>query len=1401
MTGLNHLHGRIINYTGPASLNCIGTRNGLLDKSQVQRIDDIIDACDNTNPLLFLPNTIKEYHEKEDNVLKYKILMIGILPDGRKSAVILEGFSPYFEVRKPDSMEYNTFRKKVQGILSEKYRGSMATVIKKNGFEKYEPELTTYIRCEFNTLWQRKDAKKYFIETLGWKTTTDDNTHIERVACRDNPYSMCAWNVIGKYRSYKREDICRADKTFRVNIKDFVEYGGDVSADHQLSHDKTLVATWDIEAYSSTGEMPDPEIKDDRVFAIGKTYHWKDNKDSLLDTCFISRPCDAHADKLTIFCKSEKDLIKASFVIDNMLRPDFCIGFNDGDFDWPFVFKKAVMHKCLVYIKDQLTMFNDYRVEKMSRREQVENILSWDCRKQRIKLEADSVAYSTTLTLPGYINIDVRAMFRKLYPTETKSSLKFYLEISNLGGKEDMPIHYMFNIYRESLKIENDITTALDQKDTGALVDIEKRRKENTKLMSDVAHYCTIDAKRCQELMQKVSIIADKREVSNVSHTSLYDAIYFADGMKVRNLVIAEARERNLLLSTQPKPYIGDGKYPGAYVFPPIKGPVKPKLTVRELKSTQDEWKEIPDEDLVEMERCMSDNWVGANYSNEHKSLVCDSKCAVDAMAYITRNAKFSHEKSKRLFDEFATKRNKYPISGLDFSSLYPSLIMTYNLSPEYMVFTQEDANEYERQGHTMHKIEFEFNGQPIVAWSIRHDTLDGITLKPGKTKNKFGLYPSILKKLFDKRSEMKKILKKYAKQKEQMEKDALQDTTGYATVCFQYNYINSKQKALKVFMNTFYGETGNKLSPFFVLPIAGGITSAGQRNIKMVAELVQKEDCVLYYGDTDSCYISCPDKFFVELDARYYGGKIPKEEYSTLLVRETFTQIECMKRLANAHLINDNGTHFLKLAYEEVLFPALFLMKKMYAGVEHQSIVNFSPHVDELFTKGLSLKKRGTSEVLKTVCKEVLMEILDIHSIDEIMSIVTRKVAEIYKRNWGMSDFTKTAVFKPSKQNISVRTFYARMEERGDPMCPVPAPGERFEYVVVKKFPFKYDVRGRKTRLKIGEMWEYYTYAVEKSLEIDLNYYMTGGIVGQFAQLIAYMSKFQVIPDNNSQDAYDSAERKSLNAAKKHVESMCHALAHVPRCHGTVLKEVYKIADKVYATVASSATVNSKILSYDYSGGNMFDFLKTQLTPSTDKKACIYADMFVTNMCKKYGKDIVFQLYKAYTSKTNSMLQTRSIYISRVEDKIRNTLATKSKTFRRLFEDRDIIIEDMMKIIKNKLDLDNLESMSWGKESKVHDHTKFKTNPEIVSMLEGKNCDQFHQSMAHQKDDVAELNEICEILSATMYYMANTNAIINCLQFHIDKREHANPLPPGVTERNELASCTEFIKKNIIDF
>ncbi|GES93733.1 DNA polymerase family B-domain-containing protein [Rhizophagus clarus] len=134
--------------------------------------------------------------------------------------------------------------------------------------------------------------------------------------------------------------------------------------------------------------------------------------------------------------------------------------------------------------------------------------------------------------------------------------------------------------------------------------------------------------------------------------------------------------------------------------------------------------------------------------------------------------------------------------------------------------------------------------------------------------------------------------------------------------------------------MNTFYGEAGNSKSFIFLRELAGGTTSAGKYNFSLVAEFVTKKGFGIKYGDTDSLYLTCPEKYYEKCDGVFSRKELSKEAYWTEMVEITMNVMKSLRDQVNAYFRIKSGTSCLKMTYEEVLFPIYFAGKKKYFSV-----------------------------------------------------------------------------------------------------------------------------------------------------------------------------------------------------------------------------------------------------------------------------------------------------------------------------------------------------------------------------------------------------------------------------------------------------------------------------------
>jgi hypothetical protein len=146
--------------------------------------------------------------------------------------------------------------------------------------------------------------------------------------------------------------------------------------------------------------------------------------------------------------------------------------------------------------------------------------------------------------------------------------------------------------------------------------------------------------------------------------------------------------------------------------------------------------------------------------------------------------------------------------------------------------------------------------------------------------------------------------------------------------------------------------------------------------------------------------------------------------------------------------------------------------------------------------------------------------------------------------------------------------------------------PYERIKIVKVKRYPFKFDERGRKKNRGQGDFMELLEVAKAKNLEINKDDYMKGGIAGQLARLIVYREEFYVEAVDSSDAAIKEANEQMIKRAKAHVVSYAFRYFTKYENVGPLLKKCYGNAQTQLVNILKSTgnyNMGMKMLMKDY--------------------------------------------------------------------------------------------------------------------------------------------------------------------------------------------------------------------------
>jgi DNA polymerase elongation subunit (family B) len=343
----------------------------------------------------------------------------------------------------------------------------------------------------------------------------------------------------------------------------------------------------------------------------------------------------------------------------------------------------------------------------------------------------------------------------------------------------------------------------------------------------------------------------------------------------------------------------------------------------------------------------------------------------------------------------------------------------------------------------------------------------------------------------------------------------------------FEFDLLDARQNAIKIWMNSIYGISGDSTSPYFMKPIATTITATGRWMLNYVKIHVESTYCRakgypfdarIIYGDTDSVFVHL----------RGFGGCVPSAF--------------CMGTLM-AKTINDLFTNLkpAKFNFEKIYLNFNLVAAKNYFGLKFMPVGDNADKV-EMDTKGLRYKKRGASAWVRKTSKEAANIIATEGDIAKAIRMVQSEVERLKsgavhlgeliekaKLSKNLDEYggkkvtdpeTGETIEKPASLNPGVTLAKRMLAEH--PEAPIRA-GDFISFVIVQ------DVGFNKAK-KISDHVEEPLKVMRENIPVDYKHYMESMrkiLLKIFAGPLGYDNKPSTPPERRLEMVIDKKKKQ----------------------------------------------------------------------------------------------------------------------------------------------------------------------------------------------------------------------------------------------------------------------------------
>ncbi len=992
-------------------------------------------------------NRKKSIHSNNMEKLCMVIHLFGATAEGKPVRANVYGFRPYFYVEVPNTEAKRTFKAKLKTALkakgiSESLVGLEWTSMKKlygytGGREFCFAKLSVTSIAAFRAI------KRLFLEP-------ETSKPMFRLSANSDPLRVYDSNLDPMLRFFHMRDIAPCGW---VSIDDEPDEEGHLVCQWDTVNPVTappvpsapfLLAIWDIECYSASGDFPvaergDPIIQIGVVLVRGGKVEGKH--------IFVRGTCDEIPGATVYSSPTEKGVLETWAEKMMEWNPDILIGYNIFGFDEKYLWKRA----------EKLGISANDSIQSLSRLA--------DCGKE-VKLEEKRLSssalgdnYLYTWTAHGRVQIDLYHYVKRSFnlPSYKLDSVCQHFMSGKLSGVDVsveagkwilrtkttgdvIPGRYVVlldetgDVAVDKLKVlevragvavvveapSGDDAADLARetadavkwamvKDDVSPADIFRLDRGSAADRARVAAYCIQDCDLTYELYKKLDVFNNAMAMANTCPVPITYIFTRGQGIKIESLIFKECLASRQVIETLANPNRGasEESYEGAIVLDPQPG---------------------------------------------------------------------------FYFDA--------PVGVADFASLYPSTIESENISHDSLLWVEDrdvngkflrfsfgskDSEAYLAPGVGITEIDFDIWGNHPEDDAKKHPR----KIVVGRRKCAYAKLPGDLK------GTLPTIVQKLLAARKRKRKEAEKESDP-----FRKALLDAEQLAYKLTANSLYGQLGSSTFKIRLQHLAASVTAYGRKQILFAKRVIERfygpeAKSPLYsaetvYGDTDSLFINFNPK-----DAAT-GKRL--EGLAALKATMELTE-EAGKRVTK-YLAPPHD-----FEYDKVFYPFIIFSKKRYVGNKYEE----DPEHYSQTSMGIATKRRDNAPLVKTIYGGAIRTLLNERDIPGAVKFVQEKTMELVEGRMSMNQLTISKSLRAEYKTPTLpahKMLANRIAER-DPGN-APASGDRIPFVYIAA-----PVGQEASKLQ-GDRIEHPSYVKEKGLKLDAKYYIEHQLMNPLAQLFS---------------------------------------------------------------------------------------------------------------------------------------------------------------------------------------------------------------------------------------------------------------------------------------------------------